>query len=47
MDSKAPAEVRLERALEVFNQVGLFDLGCGVVLLVFSPILRKWMHGIR
>lgn len=47
VDSKAPAEVRLERSLEVFNQVGLFAVGSAVVLLVFSPVLRKWMHGIR
>lgn len=47
VDSKAPAEVRLERSLEVFNQVGLFAIGSAVVLLVFSPVLRKWMHGIR
>jgi POT family proton-dependent oligopeptide transporter len=47
VDSNAPAEVRLERSLEVFNQVGLFAIGSAVVLLVFSPVLRKWMHGVR
>lgn len=47
VDSKAPAEVRLEKSLEVFTQVGLFAVGCGVVLLALSPIIRKWMHGIR
>jgi POT family proton-dependent oligopeptide transporter len=47
VDSKAPAEVRLETSLEVFNQVGLFALGCGVLLLILSPIIRRWMHGIR
>jgi POT family proton-dependent oligopeptide transporter len=47
VDSKAPAEVRLEKSLEVFNQVGLFAIGCGVFLLLISPIIRRWMHGIR
>lgn len=47
VDSKAPAEVRLEKSIEVFNQVGLFAVGCSVVLFLLSPIIRKWMHGIR
>jgi len=47
VDSKAPAEVRLEKSLDVFNQVGLFAIGCGVFLLLISPVIRRWMHGIR
>jgi POT family proton-dependent oligopeptide transporter len=47
VDSKAPAEIRLEKSLEVFTQVGLFAVGCSVVLFALSPIIRKWMHGIR
>jgi proton-dependent oligopeptide transporter, POT family len=47
VDSKAPAEVRLDTSLQVFNQVGLFALGCGVFLLLISPIIRRWMHGVR
>lgn len=47
VDSKAPAEVRLEKSIEVFNQVGLFAVGCSVLLFLLSPIIRKWMHGIR
>jgi proton-dependent oligopeptide transporter, POT family len=47
VDSKAPAEVRLDKSIEVFNQVGLFALGSGVLLLVLSPILKKWMHGVK
>ena len=47
VDAKAPAEERLEKSLEVFNQVGLFAIGCGVFLLLISPIIRKWMHGVR
>jgi POT family proton-dependent oligopeptide transporter len=47
VDAKAPAEVRLEKSLEVFNQVGLFAIACGVFLLIISPVIRRWMHGIR
>lgn len=47
VDSKAPPEVRLEKSIEVFNQVGLFALGSGVLLLLLSPVLKKWMHGVK
>ena len=43
----ATREQTMNTALDVFNNVGLFALGSGVLLLVLSPILRKWMHGIR
>jgi POT family proton-dependent oligopeptide transporter len=47
VDAKASAVERLDKSLEVFNQVGLFALGSGVLLLILSPVIRKWMHGIR
>jgi POT family proton-dependent oligopeptide transporter len=47
VDSNAPPEVRLDKSIEVFNLVGLFALGSGVLLLVLSPVLKKWMHGVR
>jgi hypothetical protein len=25
--------------------IGLWGVGAGVLMLVFSPILRKWAHG--
>jgi hypothetical protein len=34
-------------ALAVFNNVGLFALGSGVLLLLLSPIIKRWMHGIK
>ncbi len=37
----------MNQALDVFNNVGLFAIGSGVLLLILAPILRKWMHGIR
>jgi POT family proton-dependent oligopeptide transporter len=43
----ATPEQTLNKALEVFNMVGLFAIGSGVLLLLLSPILKKWMHGIK
>ena len=37
----------MEFALDVFNKVGLFAIGAGVVLILLSPIIKKWMHGIK
>ncbi|HHG84791.1 MAG TPA: MFS transporter, partial [Bacteroidetes bacterium] len=31
----------------VFYNVGLFALGASVLLFALSPILKKWMHGIK
>jgi POT family proton-dependent oligopeptide transporter len=43
----ATAEETLKLSLSVFNQVGFFAIGSAVVLLVLSPILTKWMHGVK
>ena len=32
---------------EVFTQVGLIAVGSAILLFILSPILTKWMHGIR
>ncbi|MBX9622825.1 MAG: oligopeptide:H+ symporter, partial [Gemmataceae bacterium] len=40
-------EETMNYALDVFNNVGLFAVGSGVLLLVLSPLLKKWMHGVR
>jgi proton-dependent oligopeptide transporter, POT family len=37
----------LNISLNVFNNVGLFSVGSGVLLLLFSPVLKKWMHGVK
>jgi proton-dependent oligopeptide transporter, POT family len=37
----------LVQSLEVFNQVGLFALSSGVFLLILSPMIKKWMHGVK
>jgi proton-dependent oligopeptide transporter, POT family len=43
----ASTEEKLAKALEVFNNVGYFAIGSGVVLLILSPVLKKWMHGVK
>jgi POT family proton-dependent oligopeptide transporter len=43
----ATKEESLEMAMKVFNQVGFVALGSGVLLLVLSPVIKKWMHGIK
>jgi POT family proton-dependent oligopeptide transporter len=46
-DANATPEQTMELALGVFNNVGLFALGSGVLLLLLSPVVKKWMHGIK
>ena len=43
----ATKEQMLDLSLGVFNQVGLFAIGSGVLLLLLSPLIKKWMHGVR
>lgn len=43
----ATREQKMNQALDVFNQVGLVAIAAGAVFLVLSPLLRKWMHGVR
>jgi len=43
----ATKEESLTAAMTVFNEVGVFAIGSGVLLLLLSPLLRRWMHGIR
>ncbi len=33
--------------VDVFWQIGIFAVGLGVLLLMLSPIIKKWMHGIH
>jgi POT family proton-dependent oligopeptide transporter len=46
-DKNATPEQTLDLALGVFSNVGLFAVGSGVLLLLLSPIIKKWMHGIK
>ena len=46
-EKDATPEQTLELALEVFNNVGYFALGSGVFLILLTPLLKKWMHGVK
>tara|TARA_B110000444_G_scaffold188446_1_gene177799 strand:- start:2188 stop:3231 length:1044 start_codon:yes stop_codon:yes gene_type:complete len=37
----------LESYTELFNNLFYFGLACGVLLLLISPILKKFMHGVN
>jgi POT family proton-dependent oligopeptide transporter len=40
-------KVSLETYAGVFEKIGIFSIGVGVALLVVSPLLKKWMHGVQ
>jgi proton-dependent oligopeptide transporter, POT family len=40
-------EESLNQAITVLNQVGFISLGAGLLLLIASPVLKKWMHGVN
>jgi POT family proton-dependent oligopeptide transporter len=31
----------------IFNQITMVAVGCGVFLIILSPFLRKYMHGVK
>jgi POT family proton-dependent oligopeptide transporter len=43
----ATAEQKLDAALNVFMYCGVFAIGSALLLLALSPMLKKWMHGVR
>ncbi|MFW2828840.1 peptide MFS transporter [Sphingomonas sp. ID0503] len=40
-------KVSLDTYAQVFWTIGLISTGIGVVLLLLSPVLKRWMHGVR
>ena len=42
-----PAEESLELCLSVFTNLGMFAAGAGVILILGSVVINKWMHGIK
>ncbi|GAO39024.1 putative di-/tripeptide transporter [Sphingomonas changbaiensis NBRC 104936] len=40
-------KVSLETYVGVFWTIGLVAAGIGVVLLILSPVIKKWMHGVQ
>ena len=47
VEGEVPPEESLNLALSVFMQIGWFSVGCGIFLVLLSPFLRKWMHGVK
>ncbi len=39
-------KVSLDTYAGVFTNIGLISAGIGVVLLLVSPMIKKWMHGV-
>ncbi|MFK7984497.1 MAG: peptide MFS transporter [Sandaracinaceae bacterium] len=37
---------QLSRYAEVFYPIGLIAIGAGIALLLLTPILKKWQHGV-
>jgi len=37
----------MNKSLEVFTSLGFIAMGSGVLLFLLSPIITRWMHGIR
>lgn len=40
-------KVSLDTYSDVFRTIGLVSAGIGVLLLLLSPLLKKWMHGVK
>jgi dipeptide/tripeptide permease len=38
---------QLSNYSSVYTIVGWISVGTGVVLILFIPVLRKWMHGVH
>lgn len=40
-------KLALDTYTRVFETIGLYSVGIGLFLLLISPFIRKWMHGVR
>ena len=40
-------QVSLETYTAIYQRFGLYTIGVGVVLLLISPLIKKWMHGVQ
>jgi len=40
-------KVSLDTYSGVFWKIGLISMGIGLLLLLISPLLKKWMHGVK
>ncbi len=37
----------LDASMAVLTNVGMFAIGSAVILLILSPLLKRWMHGVK
>lgn len=47
VSEEASREESLHQSLLVFNGVGMCALAAAGILLAISPVIRRWMHGVR
>ncbi len=40
-------KISLETYTGIYQHYGLITVGIGVVLLLLSPLIKKWMHGVQ
>ena len=40
-------KLSLETYAGVFQAIGIASVGIGVFLLLISPLLKRWMHGVH
>ena len=45
--STATTQESLDLAMSVFNNIGFFAIGAGVLLFLLGPMISRWMHGIK
>ncbi len=40
-------KVSLDTYVGVFSTIGIWSVGIGALLLLLSPLIKKWMHGVQ
>lgn len=45
--SIASVEESMAKAIGVFNNIGFFAIGAGILLFLLGPMISRWMHGIK
>jgi POT family proton-dependent oligopeptide transporter len=40
-------QVSLDTYVGVFWHIGLIAAGIGLFLLILSPLIKRWMHGVQ
>jgi POT family proton-dependent oligopeptide transporter len=39
-------QLSLQTYVGIYERFGMYTIGVGVLLLVLSPLIKKWMHGV-